>query len=214
MPEVRLKMMIEDFGSRVASVWQELRPTTRNLIVGALQSSTAGPSPSRRSTALPYDARADWELSRLLTALDERVTEADASLSADQTRELRRMADTTAEVLQYQTRSAEVFAQLVTRAHARNDFARIDTLADALTDRFAPGEVCELTRIADPVVRALALEAMVQIPTSSLVSLLVDPVDAEAARDALERQAFEYESEEARQILSALEQVDADDSEI
>jgi hypothetical protein len=121
------------------------------------------------------------------------------------------MAETTARVLQYQTRSAEVFAQLVQRAHLRHDFARIDVLADALTDRFAPSEVAELTRVADPVVRALALEAMVQLPTGSLVSLLVDPIDAEVAREAIERQVMEYESEEARQVLQALDQAEAED---
>jgi hypothetical protein len=43
-----------------------------------------------------------------------------------------------------------------------------------------------------------------------LVSLLSDPVDSEIARDALRRQAVEYGSEEARQIVNALDQVDLD----
>lgn len=202
-------MMIEDFGARIASVWQGLRTTTRNLIVGALQ-STSLTSQSRRFSSAPYDARADWELSRLLAALDERAIEDAGTLSSEQLKELKRMADTTAQVLQFQTRAAEVFAQLVARAHARNDFARIDALADALTDRFSPAEVCELTRSTDPVVRALSMEAMVQIPTGSLIPLLIDPIDAEIARDAIERQAFEYDSEEARQILGAIEQSEID----
>jgi hypothetical protein len=204
-------MIIDDFGGHIASVWHGLRSTTRNLIVGALQSSAALPSPTRRASSTPYDARADWELSRLLTALDERAADTASSLNAEQTKELNRMAETTARVLQYQTRSAEVFAQLVARAHIRHDFARIDALADALTDRFAPSEVAELTRVADPVVRALALEAMVQLPTGSLVSLLVDPIDAEVAREAIERQVLEYESEEARQVLQALDQAESED---
>ena len=108
-----LKMMIEDFGARVASVWEGLRSTTRNLIVGALQQSSSNGSSARRTPTTPYDARADLELSRLLTALDERATEDGAALNANQARELRRMADTTAELLQYQTRSAEVFAQFL-----------------------------------------------------------------------------------------------------
>jgi hypothetical protein len=41
------------------------------------------------------------------------------------------------------------------------------------------------------------------------VGLLGDPVDSEIARDALRRQALEYGSEEARQIVNALAQVDA-----
>jgi hypothetical protein len=200
-------MMIEDFGARVASVWEGLRSTTRNLVERALQSS--GPATttttSQRSDARPYDAPADWELSRLLAALDERSTDAGASLNEEQEKELRRLADTTALVLQNQTQSAEVFAQLVARAHRLRDYARIDQLADALAARFAPSEICELARGDNPVVRALAQEALAQTPTSTLIALLGDPVDAEIARDALERQAVEYGSEEARRVVSILE---------
>jgi hypothetical protein len=204
-------MMIEDFGARVASVWEGLRSTTRNLVEKALQSSVAGSAvtqPARKEGRL-YDARADWELSRLLAALDERAREAGASLNAEQALELRRMADTTAFVLQTQTQSAEIFAQLVARAHRMHDYARIDQLADALTLRFAPTEICELARCNDAVVRALAQEALAQAPISLLVGLLVDPVDSEIARDALERQAIEYGSEEARRIVNVLDQADA-----
>jgi hypothetical protein len=41
-----------------------------------------------------------------------------------------------------------------------------------------------------------------------LIGLLADPVDADVARDALERQADEYGSEEARQIVRLLDQAD------
>jgi hypothetical protein len=41
--------------------------------------------------------------------------------------------------------------------------------------------------------------------------LLSDPVDSEIARDALHRQAQDYGSEEARQIVNALAQVDGSD---
>jgi hypothetical protein len=207
----QLRMMIEDFGARVASVWEGLRSTTRNLVEKALQSSVAGPAVTQpaRPEGRPYDARADWELSRLLSALDERAKEAGASLNAEQAKELRRMADTTAFVLQSQTQSAEIFAQLVARAHRMHDYARIDQLADALNTRFAPTEICELARCNDAVVRALAQEALAQAPISLLVGLLVDPVDSEIARDALERQAIEYGSEEARRIVNVLDQADA-----
>src|SRR5437868_12419969 len=204
--------MIEDFGARVASVWEGLRSTTRNLVEKALQASAAGStsaSQPARAEGRPYDARADWELSRLLAALDERASEAGASLNAEQAKELRRMADTTALVLQGQTQSAEVFAQLVARAHRAHDFARIDQLADTLTTRFAPSEICELARSDDAVVRALAYEALAQAPTSLLIGLLADPVDSEIARDALERQAIEYGSEEARRVVQILDQADA-----
>jgi tRNA A37 threonylcarbamoyladenosine synthetase subunit TsaC/SUA5/YrdC len=66
-----------------------------------------------------------------------------------------------------------------------------------------------LARSEDVVVRALANETLAQFPTSTLVGLLGDPVDSEIARDALRRQALEYGSEEARQIVNALAQVDA-----
>jgi len=201
-------VIIEDFGSQVVSVWEGLSSETRSLIVGALQSPTAASGGTRSSSSssrtLIYDARADWELSRLLSALDERTVEAGTSLNAEQAASLRRMAETTASVLESQTRSAEVFGQLVERAHKQHDFARIDALADLLPLRFAPSELCEVARSAHPLVRALAHEALAQAPTSVLISLLTDPVDAEIARDALECQAIEYGSEEARHLINAL----------
>jgi hypothetical protein len=203
-------MIIKDFGARVASVWEGMRSETRSLIVGALQSphATTAAHGGTRNRTHDYDARADWELSLLLSALDERTAEAGASLSAEQAASLRRMAETTALVLQSQTRSAEVFAQLVERAHRRHDFARIDALADALPLRFAPSELCEVARSAHPLVRALAHEALAQAPTSVLISLLTDPIDSDIARDALECQAVEYGSEEARHLINALYQND------
>jgi hypothetical protein len=204
-------MMIEDFGASVASVWEGLRSTTRNLVERALQSSgaaTAATTQPQRSESRPYDARADWELSRLLAALDERSGEAGASMNAEQEKELRRMADTTALVLQNQTQSAEVFAQLVTRTYRLRDYARIDQLADTLSARFAPSEICELARNNNEVVRALAQETLAQTPTSTLIALLGDPIDSEIAREALERQAGDYGSEEARRIVNILDQAD------
>ena len=106
------------------------------------------------------------------------------------------------------TESAEVFTQLVRRAQAQRDYRRIDTLADALTSRFPPSEICELARSEDKVVRELANEALARCPISVLYSLLNDPVDAETARAALRRQVVEYGSEEARQLVNALDQLD------
>jgi hypothetical protein len=213
--------MMEDFGGRLASVWSELRPTTRGLVERALQSASVYPpnsttSPVRNNIPnaqnAPYDARADHELSRLLTALDERAQESEGSLETEKSKQLRHIADTCAGVLQEKTRSAEVFAQLVRRADSKRDYARIDSLADALSG-FAPSEICELARSPDVVVRALANEALAQFPTSVLIGLLSDPVDSEIARDALRRQALDYGSEEARQIVNALAQVDASNDE-
>lgn len=204
-------MTIEEFGGRVASVWAGLRPTTRNLVERALQSP---PIAAARRAGI-YDARAEWELSHLLTALDERVREGGTrALNAEQTRELGRMAETCALVLHGEAHSAEVFAQLLERALFVHDYARVDELADSLTPRLPPSEVCELARHANPAVRALAHEALAQAPTATLVELLGDPVDAEIARDALEAQADDYGNEEARWLLNALERADMDEDEI
>jgi hypothetical protein len=198
-------LVIEDLGGRVATVWSELRPTTRGLVERALLTSNA-PSPQPRN--LPYDPREDLELSLLLGALDDQSAELGVSLEPEKRYQLRRMAETCAAVLLEQTQSAEVFAQLVRRAERQRDYVRIDALADALISRFAPSEICELARSEDVIVRALANEALSQFPTSVLVGLLSDPVDSEIARDALRRQAVEYGSDEARQIVSALDQVE------
>ena len=203
---------MEDFGGRLASVWSELRPTTRGLVERALQARNAKTATVRNPNAPspPYDARADHELSRLLAALDERALDSSSTLGAEKETQLRQIADTCAAVLQEKSRSAEVFAQLVRRADNQRDYARIDALADSLMG-FAPSEICELARSQDVVVRALANEALVQFPTSLLIGLLSDPVDSEIARDALRRQAQDYGSEEARQIVNALSQVDPSD---
>ena len=189
-----LPLSIDDFGSRIASVWSELRPATRGLIERALQAASNGTQTPRN---FQYDARADLELSRFLDALD-----------AEKNGKLKSIADTCAAVLLEKTESAEVFAQLVRRAESQRDYNRIDILADALTARFPPSEICELARSEDTIVRELANEALARCPISVLAALLNDPVDAETARAALRRQVIEYGSEEARQISNALDQAD------
>jgi len=215
-----LSLTIEDFGGRLASVWSELRPTTRGIVERALQAANNAPAQPRSNPSpsnAPYDARADHELSLLLTALDERASETVKSLEtenrAQHAVQLRHIADTCAAVLQEKTRSAEVFAQLVRRADTQRDYARIDALADALT-RFAPSEICELARSQYVVVRALANETLAQFPTSMLIGLLSDPVDSEIARDALRRQVIDYGSEEARQIVNALDQMNLNQDDL
>lgn len=196
-------MRIDDFGSRIANAWSELRPATRGLVERALQAGGSG-TPTARN--FHYDARADLELSRFLAALDDRAAE--KALDAEKGGELKSIADTCAAVLLEKTESAEVFTQLVRRAQAQRDYRRIDTLADALTSRFPPSEICELARSEDKVVRELANEALARCPISVLYSLLNDPVDAETARSALRRQVVEYGSEEARQLVNALDQAE------
>ncbi|MGH9901621.1 MAG: hypothetical protein ACRD68_07385, partial [Pyrinomonadaceae bacterium] len=191
-------------------VWEGLRPTTRSLLERALSSAASAPQPPAARAGASYDARAEWELSRLLAALDDRASETGtAVLSEAQAHELGRMAETCALVLQNEARSAEVFAQLLARTLRTRDYSRIDALADKISARLAPSEVCELARHPNPAVRAIAQEALAQAPTPALVELLGDPVDSDVARDALERQAEEYGSEEARWIVSALERADA-----
>jgi len=193
----------DDFGSRIATAWSELRPATRGLVERAVQATASG-APAARN--VQYDARADLELSRFLAALDERAAEKTDALDAEKNGKLKSIADTCAAVLLEQTESAEVFTQLVLRAQKQKDYRRIDTLADALNSRFPPSEICELARSENVVVRELANEALARCPLSVLTSLLTDPVDAETARAALRRQVVEYGSEDARQIVNVLDQ--------
>jgi hypothetical protein len=196
-------MMIEDFGPRVANVWNHLRTTTRNLVERAWQSPTAATAQVQRAT--PYDPRADQELSQLLAALDEHAGQVAQAAGREGAREARRLADACASVLSQQTQSAEVFAQLIERAHQRKDYGKVDALAGLLPERLAPSEMAELGRANNVVVRALAQEALTQLPTSLLAALLRDPVDAAVARQALERQAMEFASLEAQQVLNEFE---------
>jgi hypothetical protein len=201
--------MIEEFGPRVASVWNHLRTTTRSLVERAWKSPGSG-SVMQIPQSTPYDPRADHELSQLLAALDEHTIESGLPVG-DASREARRLADACASVLTQQTQSAEVFAQLIQRAHQRNDYARVDALAGMLAERLAPSEICELARANNVVVRALAQEALTQMPASVLMALLRDPVDAMVARHALERQATEYASEEAYRVLRDFEDFSAEE---
>jgi hypothetical protein len=193
-------LTMEDFGPRVRNAWDGLRPATRNLLERAWKSPSA-PAPAQRGA---YDPRTDRELSELLAALDER---AERKESTDEpTRRAQELADACAQMLSEQTQSAEVFAQLIQRAHARREFARLDLLANAMSQRLAPSELCDLARSANVVVRALAHEVLAQAPTFLLAALLHDPVDAEVARAVLERQAHEFGSEDARRLLRQIDE--------
>jgi len=210
--EKSLRVSFEELGGRVASVWEGLRPSTRGLVERALQPA---PAPGGSQSRAAYDARSEWELSRLLAALDDRAAEAGQQqqqvLSAEQSSELLRMADACAFVLQHEARTAEVFAQLLERALRASDYARVDLIADTITARLAPSEICELARNPAPALRAIAQEALAQKPTSALIDLLGDPVDAHVARHALEIQADDYGSEEAGWVVNTLERADESD---
>ena len=193
-------MVIEELGPRVANVWSLLRPTTKHLVEKAWLSSGAGAT-SRVPQSAPYDPRADQELSQLLAALDEHAHQRELSSGREGARESQRFADACANVLSQQTQSAEVFAQLIERAHQRKNYAQVDALAALMPERLAPSELCDLARANNVIVRALAHEALTQLPTSLLAALLRDPVDALIARQALERQAIEFGSEDAQNVL-------------
>ncbi len=153
-----------------------------------------------------YDAHADWELSRLLSALDEQAKDQSIRQNPEKLSEIKAVAETCADVLEAQTESAEVFIQLATRALSRNDFKKIDRLADILFDRFPAGEIAEVVRQTELAqIRAVAYETLAQLPTQSILPLLDDSIYYDIVRNTLEQQAFEFDNEEAGQILEQLE---------
>jgi len=193
-------MIIEELGPGVASAWNHLRPATRNLVEKAWQSSAAGTVQQIQRPA-QFDPRADPELSQLLSALDEQAQQIEQASGRESAREAQRFADACAMVLGHQSQSAEVFSRLIERAHQRKNYAQVDTLAALLAERLAPSELCDLARANNVVVRALAHETLAQLPTAVLAALLRDPIDAVVARQALERQATEFDSKDAHRVL-------------
>ncbi|MEP6944538.1 MAG: hypothetical protein ABJA02_01380 [Acidobacteriota bacterium] len=194
-------MMIKDIGGRVASVWEGLRPVTQKMLVRALQkdSSPQSPSPSPKSY---YDAHADWEVSGLLSALDERSRSKDVRKDAAKLTEIEQLANTCVQVLEDQSASAEVFIQLASRAIKVNDYDHLDKLADRLAERFSVGEIAEIIRQTDlPQIRAIAYETLAMMPLSAITPLLDDSLYAGIAANCLEQKAFEFDSDEARDIL-------------
>lgn len=199
-------MTIKDFGARVESVWEGLRPVTKKMIVGALLQAASGNSPTVPAQKFSYDAHADWELSRLLSALDEQSKNAEVRKDAEKLREIKQLAETCADVLETKTESAEVFIQLATRALLRNDFKKVDRLADILARRFSAGEIAEIIRQTDLAqIRAVAFETLALMPVSSLLPLLDDKIYFEIARNAIEQQAFEFDNADAQAILEQIE---------
>jgi hypothetical protein len=197
-------MTIKDFGARVISVWEGLRPMTKKMLVGALQSNIGTPVVAQARNF--YDAHADWELSRLLTVLDEQTKDSEVRRDAEKLREISQLANTCASVLQAQTQSAEIFIQLAGRALQRSDFRRIDELADMLVRRFSAGEVAEIVRQTDmPQIRAIAFETLAIMPVISLLPLLEDSLYYDIVRNAIEQQAFEFENQDAQRVLDQLE---------
>lgn len=198
-------MMIKDLGARIESVWEGLRPVTKKMIFGALQANS-GNAPTIQAQKFSYDTQSDWELSRLLTALDEQLKNAEVRKDAEKLAEITELAETLVKVLEAQTESAEVFIQLAERLLKKNDFVKFDKLTDSLAERFSAGEIAEIIRQTDLAqIRAVSFETLSMMPPAKIVPLLDDPLYYEIARNALEQQAFEYDSEEAREVLEQIE---------
>lgn len=198
-------MMIKDLGARIESVWEGLRPVTKKMIFGALQANS-GNAPTIQAQKFSYDTQSDWELSRLLTALDEQLKNAEVRKDAEKLAEITELAETLVKVLEAQTESAEVFIQLAERLLKKNDFVKFDKLTDSLAERFSAGEIAEIIRQTDLAqIRAVSFETLSMMPPAKIVPLLDDPLYYEIVRNALEQQAFEYDSEEAREVLEQIE---------
>lgn len=196
--------MIKDFGARIESIWEDLRPVTKKMLVGALQAKN-GNAANIPTQKFSYDTQSDWELSRLLSALDEQARDADVKNNLEKSDEIQQLAETCVSVLQAQTESAEVFIQLAERALRQKDYKQIDHISDILAERFSVGEMCEIARqTTNPAIRALAMETLALMPVEEILPSLDDPIYEDIARVALEQKAVEYESEEARQVLEQL----------
>lgn len=200
--------MNKNLGERVENVWNDLRPMTKKMLEGAM-------SPGKPNTRqkFSYDARSDWELSSLLAALDEQARESRKKKDEGQLRDINDLADVCAGVLEARTESAEVFIQLAKRALARNDYERIDRLADILFERFTAGETAEVIRQTELAqIRAIAYETLAVLPTTLIVPLLDDSLYFDIAVNVLEQQAMEFESDDARLVLEHLDdELEAED---
>ena len=198
-------MMIKEFGGQVESVWEGLRPVTKKMLVGALQSGVSGTA-NPKTPKFSYDAHADWEVSRLLKALDEQSKKSEIKRDSIKLSELTQLADTCVRVLESQSASAEVFIQLAERAIKDNDYDRLDKLGDHLVERYSSGEIAEVVRQTDmPQIRAIAYETLAMMPIPAILPLLDDPLYLGIAAATLEQKAYEFDSEEAREILDQLD---------
>jgi hypothetical protein len=171
------------------------------MLAGALDSATPG-TPNPKTPKFSYDAHADWEVSRLLTALDEQSKATEIRRDERKLEEIRNLAEICVRVLESQSASAEVFIQLAERAIKDNDYSRLDKLGDQLAARYSASEIAEIVRQTElPQVRAIAYETLAMMPVPALMPLLDDALYANIAGAALEQKAFEFDSDEARDVL-------------
>ena len=193
-------MTIKEFGGNIASVWEGLRPITKKMLERALQASKTASNVAPSKSA--YDAHADWEVSRLLTAIDEESKVTAVRKDPEKLNELNHLADICAKVLEAQSASAEVFIQLATRAIKENNYDRLDRLADRLVERYSASEIAEIVRQTElPQIRAIAYETLAMMPVPTLLPLLDDHLYSGIAAAALEQKAYEFDSDDARDVL-------------
>ncbi len=194
-------MMFKHLDAQVVQVWDGLRPMTKKMLERLLEpTGLLLSNPTQQK--FHYDAHADWELSQLLTALDDQMK----AKNAVGTEEAAHLAETCVKILEAQCGSAEVFIQLAQRALKQHDYNRFEKLAEHLLERFSAGEIAEIIRQTElPQIRAIAYETLVLFPPQSMIPLLDDPIYAEIAFQVLEQKAFEFESEEARDLLEQIE---------
>lgn len=196
-----VEMINKNFGTQVVDIWKGLRPLTKKMLVGAMKTNNFA-----NKQKITYDAHADWELSRLLNALDEQVKDPKSDKTSENMTEINHLAEVCANVLESQTETAEVFIQLAKRVLSRNDFHKFDKLGDVLFERFSSGEIAEIIRQTDMAqIRAVCFETLAAFPVTLIVPLLDDPLYFEIGCMVLEQQAFEFENQEAS---DALEQID------
>lgn len=191
--------MIKNWGSQVEILWNNLRPNTKELIEVALNSK-AKPIPSKN---FAFDAQSDLEIVGFLSDLENKLSsnlpsEFDPVMVSN-------LAEACAAVLEEITSSADSFIILAKRALTRNDFARLDALADILLERFPVTEVAEIfAKCKIPQIRAIAFETLLVMPVRNVGTLTSDPTYFEIGCTVLEQQYVEYENVEAARFLESM----------
>ena len=189
--------MSKGFGTRIENVWKDLRPVTKEFLVSVLEKKT----PKKKIPS--YDAHSDWELSRLLDAIDASTHNKTDTIDV---KSVIRLAEICVNVLENKTVSAEIFIKLAKRALNRNDFAKIDKLADVLYERFSVGEIFEIIRLTNIAqISAISYETLALMPVASIVPHVKDPLYFELACNVLDQQANEFQNPEAKQVLARLD---------
>ena len=71
-----------------------------------------------------------------------------------------------------------------------------------VSPRYSSSEIAEIVRQTDlPQIRAIAYETLSMLPIPVILPLLDDPLYAGIAAASLEQKAYEFDSDEAREIL-------------